>query len=79
MAQKLVVAYRDGHDGVQYLTAGTKFYVDDDKLHKDGEKKGLPIDGSDWYGTPESAPEVEPEAKSDRPPGAGPAKGSKAK
>jgi hypothetical protein len=73
MAQVQVIALKDGHDGIQYRVANEVWSVDDSELNEEG----YPKDGRDWFTALEKAPAPKPKAKDERPPGAGPAKGSK--
>lgn len=74
MASVQVIAHVDGHDGIQYHPAGSIFSVDESELNDEG----FPKDGRDWFSVLEKAPAPKPKTSSERPPGAGPAKGSKA-
>jgi hypothetical protein len=74
MAHIQVIAHTDGHDGIQYRHANEIFSVDESELNDEG----FPKDGRDWFSVLEKAPAPKPKAISERPPGAGPAKGSKA-
>lgn len=61
-----VVAIEDGHDGRFVRKSGERFHVAEDRLN----------DGSTWFVLPENVPDYVAAPKSDRPPGAGPVKGS---
>lgn len=62
-----VVALEMGHDGVDVRNVGARFHVDlEDPRFKD----------STWFVPVDKAPPPKPKTKSDRPPGAGPLKGS---
>lgn len=64
-----VVALEAGHDGTAYRHAGERFLVDLEDARYEGVK---------WFVKPGEEPEAPPKPKDKRPPGAGPAKGSKA-
>lgn len=63
-----VVATERGHDGIQVREVGEEFDVPDDRLK----------DGSTWFVEVEKAPLPKVVPKNARPPGAGPAPGSRA-
>lgn len=65
-----VVALQAGHDGTEYRNAGEEFTVDlDDPRFKD----------SSWFEEAGKTRESKPTNKNERPPGAGPVKGSGSK
>lgn len=65
-----VVALEAGHDGVSYRNKGETWHVPADQLDGDGKD----VDGRTWFVAVEVAPAPK---KAGRPPGAGPAKGSR--
>ena len=65
-----VVAMEAGHDGIAYRNKGEVWSVPADQV----DDKGKDVQGRTWFVAVEVAPEPK---KAGRPPGAGPAKGSR--
>ena len=73
MAQ--VIAVERGHDGITLRNPGERFTVPDERIGKDGK----PADGSTWFVSADKYDPPAPKKPTDRPPGAGPLKGSAAR
>lgn len=74
-----VVALEAGHDGRVYRNAGERWHAADEFIKDDRAPNGIKhASGQTWFVPVDKAPEPKAKPKDQRPPGAGPVKGSNA-
>lgn len=72
-----VVALEAGHDGRVYRSAGERWHVEDKFIKDEKDPRGFKHEsGQTWFVPVDRAPEPKAKPKDQRPPGAGPVKGS---